>query len=217
MSKPDVDTDVFVVLFVCTGNICRSPLAEHIFRSQISSISDVVYTHSAGTHALVGRPMTAEAAALSVALGADPSRHTAADLTLPMVQRADLILVASREHRSATVSMMPRASRKTFTIREFERLLGTHAERVPESVVIPGDRSREALTNFVADVASMRGLSRNVPSPGDDDIVDPYRQPQDVYDKAASLILSAITATSRSLERVANTVVTDKRDDALRQ
>ncbi|WP_082465878.1 arsenate reductase/protein-tyrosine-phosphatase family protein [Agreia sp. Leaf210] len=200
MVQSDAEGDFFDVLFVCTGNICRSPLAEQLFRSQTRSMSDLVSTRSAGTHALTGRPMTSEAAFLSQALGGDPSDHMARDLTTEGVQRADLILVAAREHRAAVVSLVPRASRKTFTLREFQRLLETHAERTPRAQACPRKRNREGLGGFIADVSSMRGLSRVVRRPGDDDIVDPYRRSFETYEEAGQLILSAVTEVSRNLQ-----------------
>lgn len=158
--------------------------------------------------------MTPEAATISQALGGDPSDHTARDLTTAGVQRADLILVAAREHRAAVVSLVPRASRKTFTLREFHRLLETYGERMPNAAASP--RNREGLSSLIAVVASMRGQSRVVTQPGDDDIVDPYRRSLETYDEAGRLILSAVTAVSQSLESA--TLATQKpgHDDALR-
>ncbi|SMQ58449.1 hypothetical protein [Agreia sp. VKM Ac-1783] len=216
MIESDAQGDFFDVLFVCTGNICRSPLAEQLFRSQTRSLSDLISTRSAGTHALTGRPMTPEAAALSQALGGDPSGHAARDLSAAGVKRADLVLVAAREHRSAVVSLVPRASRKTFTLREFQRLLETHAERMPRADADPGKRNREGLGGFIAEVSSMRGLSRIVTRPVDDDIVDPYRRSLETYDEAGQFILAAVTAVSQSLRAATSLAPERNHNDALR-
>jgi protein-tyrosine phosphatase len=212
MSELNDDRTSFDVLFVCTGNICRSPLAEQLFRAHTLPLFDLIQTASAGTRALVGKSMTPEAAALSIALGGDPSGHSAMDLTARQVGRADLILVAAREHRSAVVSLVPRASRKTFTIREFHRLLGTYAERVPQAEQSVRGRDREGLRGFVSDVASMRGLARVVTPPVDDDIPDPYRRSLETYEEAGRLTSSAIAGIGHSLLVAVTKAEKTKRD-----
>lgn len=204
--------DMFVVLFVCTGNICRSPVAEQLFRQQSADLADLIVAQSAGTRASVGRPMTGQAEELLRDYGTEPSQHIASDLTVEQVRRANLVLVASREHRAHVVSMVPRASRKTFTMREFERLLRTFADLEPDAAAQLRSNGAEGLDELVADVASMRGMSSVMPQAIDDDIVDPYRRSQAIYDEAGRLILESITETTSALRRGLNPRPVEQRD-----
>ena len=197
---PQSDSDTFNVLFVCTGNICRSPLAEQLFRNQVASRSRLISTSSAGTYARSGQAMTEQAAALSTQYGGDPSQHSAAEVTSDRIKKADLIVTMTREHRAEVVSMVPRASRKTFTLRELVRLIDSHRNREPGAWKAANDASSTALETFVLNVASQRGFSSTAVQPADDDIVDPYRRGQEVYDEAGLLI-------SQSISRVAEAIL----------
>jgi len=195
----------FVVLFVCTGNICRSPLAEQLFRLHTESRSGLISTLSAGTHARPGQAMTEQAAALSLRYAGDPSRHKASALTFSLVKRANLVVAMSREHRAEVVSLMPRASRKTFTLRELVRLINTYKELEPEAWSSRGLVSVPALDALVREVATLRGFSTVALLPTDDDIVDPYRRDQGVYDEVGSQSITFIADAiidSTSLDHV---------------
>ncbi len=115
---------MFHILFVCTGNICRSAAAERISDGLLSDAP--VAVSSAGIKAVVGHgihPLTAKAVA---AYGADAARPFAArQLSVAEIDQAVLILTAAREHRAATVTLRPHAIRKTFTLLEFCALVGT--------------------------------------------------------------------------------------------
>ena len=82
------------ILLICTGNICRSPMAEGLLRHMMGAraVGDVAI-RSAGTHALDGRPAEPHAVDAARELGADISAHIARSLDPEMVARADLILV----------------------------------------------------------------------------------------------------------------------------
>jgi protein-tyrosine phosphatase len=187
------------VLFVCTGNICRSPLAEQLFRSRTVGGGVLLSTSSAGTDARVGERMTPQAAALSLRYGGDPSQHRAVPIGAALIRESGLILTATRRHRAEVVSLVPRASRYTFTLREFARLV--EAPRETDAVGQPAIRTGPGfdLEEFVRDAASLRGHGPVMPTAADDDIVDPYRREQAVYDEAGSLIDEAITAITRAI------------------
>lgn len=188
----------FRILTVCTGNICRSPLAEQILRAQISPAAGVELS-SAGTHALIGHPMDERAATYSLQLGGDPSAHRGRQLTVDHVRAADLILAMSREHRRAIVELLPRASRFTFTVREFARLLAESEVLEQEDLPVDPDAVGAAaqsaassqLSRLVEDAAASRGM---VPpaDPADDDVVDPYRQSDLVYAASIDQLLPAL-------------------------
>ena len=205
----------FTVLMVCTGNICRSPLAEQLLRAQAAAASLPITVTSAGTGAMVGREMTAQAAELSAQFGALSTDHAPTQLTESIIAGADLILTATREHRAAVVSMHPKAIRRTFTLTQFARLAPTlvalAAEHTPtppaplaaapstapplvELVETPQDHLKSLLTH----AAVARSLISPPANPTDDDITDPYKQSQSVYDDVAAEIHTAISTITRA-------------------
>src|SRR5689334_19045898 len=117
---------MFRILFVCTANICRSPMAEHLLREglreRLGPEAEDFVVSSAGTHGLVGEPMDGRAReTLRRQYDLDGTGFVARALDEELVQESDLVLTASREHRAVAVTLHPRATRRTFTVREFDR------------------------------------------------------------------------------------------------
>jgi protein-tyrosine phosphatase len=214
VSFPETGGHQFEVLFVCTGNICRSPIAEQLFRKETARFSGLVTVSSAGTSARPGQEMTEQAAVVSRLYGGDPVGHGASSLTSRRIQQANLVLALSREHRSEIVSMVPRASRKTFTLREIDRLIRVLHDVEPRSALEGRGLTLQDLDSFVRDVASMRGFSQTMPLPADDDVIDPYRQSQATYDEAGVLINNAVQALSEALLSAAGSSSRVLRDDS---
>jgi protein-tyrosine phosphatase len=154
----------FRVLFVCTGNVCRSPAAELLFAR--AAVGPDIASASAGTTGLTGRGVDKPTAYALGELGIDSSRHVAQRLTAGLTNAADLILTATTEHRSAVVQQTPLAFRRTFTLREFARL---GADLGPLS----GASDPDVLRKRVAEVADQRGWVETA-EPGGDDIGDPF-------------------------------------------
>jgi len=112
------------VLFVCTGNICRSPTAERLAAacSARLEIPDFVAS-SAGTRAVIGHPIHPEAALVLERLEGDASNFAARQLTAKIASSADLVLTMTRAHREAVLELAPRLLRRTFTLTEAARLV----------------------------------------------------------------------------------------------
>jgi protein-tyrosine phosphatase len=84
------------ILILCTGNICRSPIAEAVLRERLGAPE--VMVSSAGTSALVGYPADPLALEVSKHFGFDLSLHSGRQATTPLLLAADLVLVMTRAH-----------------------------------------------------------------------------------------------------------------------
>ncbi|WP_104199823.1 low molecular weight phosphatase family protein [Cryobacterium sp. Y29] len=196
----------FSLLTVCSGNICRSPLAEQLLRVGLGTYPGVSVA-SAGTIGLKGQGMPDQAAELSRQFGGDPSAHVARELTVEHLTSSNLILAMSREHRRAIAELSPRAIRYTFTLREFARLVHdlTDAD-LSEVASIPLDDTVARFASVVGLSASQRGMVLPPENPEDDDIVDPYRQSDNVYAESARQLVPAVTAVVSLFQRAATVV-----------
>jgi protein-tyrosine phosphatase len=170
-----VTADRFRVLHVCTGNICRSPMAEHLMRDLLAAgwpeQADRFEIRSAGTWGHTGAPMEPFALSTLAGLGVDGSAFRARELGREHVESADLVLTATREHRSASVVLHPRAAARTFTLREFARLTAG-----VDPAELPAGDAVERARALVRAAAARRGMAPPA-SPGDDDLTDPYQGP----------------------------------------
>ncbi|WP_456844298.1 arsenate reductase/protein-tyrosine-phosphatase family protein [Cellulomonas sp. P5_C6] len=193
------------VLVVCTGNICRSPAAERLLAAGLGAayrgregggLTPAIEVSSAGTGAMTGWPMTEEMAALVAAQGVDARGFVARQLAPGMVQQADLVLALTRRHRSAIVELVPAAVRRTFTLRELARLVGDI-----DPATLPGANATTAdrLRALVPIAATRRGLTAH--KPVDDDVVDPYRGGDALYQKSFGQLLPAVEAIVTAVRR----------------
>lgn len=111
------------VLFVCTGNICRSPTAERLAaaystRHQIPDLT----ASSAGTRAVVSHPIHRDAERVLAGLGGDASDFAARRLTPKIVSTADLVLTMTTAHRDSVLELSPHMLNRTFSLTEAARL-----------------------------------------------------------------------------------------------
>ncbi|MBK0419464.1 hypothetical protein JD276_10505 [Leucobacter sp. CSA1] len=172
------------VLTVCTGNICRSPLAEQMLRMRLRD-DPRFEIGSAGLHAVVGAPMDPDAATQLRAHGGDPAGLIGEQLADEHADAADLILTMTRGQRDEVVRRHPRAARRTFTLAEFAALAGS------------GDIDRAADPRAVIDQA---GRSRStVRLTEDQDVPDPIDATAEVHAVVASQIVGLVDTIVRTL------------------
>ncbi len=187
-TQPESKVD-FSILTVCTGNVCRSPAVERLLGQELGP---TVSVSSAGTHALVDHPISEPMARLLRSSGVDDQAFAARRLTEKLVKEADLVLALTRAQRSLVVDLWPPAVRRTFTLREFARLL----EQVDLSALPDGTPS-ERLRSAMPLVVALRGLGR--PSGDDDDVIDPYRLSDETYVTSFAEITAAVKTIAWTL------------------
>ena len=158
---------MFEIMTVCTGNICRSPLAEQLLRTRLADLPGTIT--SAGTYGLDGVAMTDEAQQLAAQLGVDAdmsAAHSATPLTEKALRSENLVLVLgmAREHRRRIVEFAPSKLKSTFTVREFARLA---ADTPDADIVASADAAgTDAAARLRAAVVHRRRASRHVDAPG---------------------------------------------------
>jgi len=121
------------VLFVCTGNICRSPIAEGFFRRLSGNRKDIEVA-SAGVHAVRGQPPSVYAVEVCAEEGTDISDLRSQPLTGALVDRATHIFAMTGAHLETIQTLFPQSAEKTFLIREFEQPGTTVWRDVPDPI-----------------------------------------------------------------------------------
>jgi glycine hydroxymethyltransferase len=121
------------VLFVCTGNICRSPIAEGLFRRLIGNRKDVEVA-SAGVHAVRGQPPSVYAVEVCADEGTHISDLRSQPLTGALVDQATHIFAMTGAHLETIQTLFPQSAEKTFLLREFEEPGTTVWRDVPDPI-----------------------------------------------------------------------------------
>ncbi|WP_434618325.1 low molecular weight phosphatase family protein [Arthrobacter sp. A5] len=177
----------FRILAVCTGNICRSPMTERLLQHGLDAASPGSFSvRSAGTGALVGSAMDPQIEGYVQVFGASAEGFVSRQLTAEILQGQDLVLALSREHRSRIVTLSPALLKKTFTLRELARILPGVPGESGAAPADPAARWRSALTR------ALRARTRHAVDPKEDDVVDPYRRDDHVYQQMMRELTPAV-------------------------
>ncbi len=102
-------SELIRVLFVCTGNICRSPLAEVVAKTYAASVDLPIEAGSAGSLGIVGRPASPKMVRAASALGLDLTAHRSRALDTTLIGWADHVVVMDLEHVVSVRNLVPDA------------------------------------------------------------------------------------------------------------
>jgi protein-tyrosine phosphatase len=167
---------VATILVVCTGNICRSPMAERFLRHALEDRRiEGVTVESAGISGLDGHPAMPESVAALGERGIDLSEHLARRVDRRMIESADLILAMTSEHREAVEDLVPRAADRTFTLKELVHLLDRAGLTHEPTQRQAGEANGPSGRRLAAALASARALrdAGGAADLADEDVPDP--------------------------------------------
>lgn len=121
----------FRVLFVCTGNTCRSPLAEAALKRRLGALNDRVEVGSAGVAAVPGAPASAGSLAVARSAGLDLERHRSRPLTADLLRAQDLVLLMEPRDLARVRALAPDLEASVLPLADFGRP-GAGTESVPD-------------------------------------------------------------------------------------
>lgn len=177
----------FRILTICTGNICRSPVAERLLQA---GLGDAVDVRSAGVRAMVGDPIHPGMVGHLELSGVSADRFAARQVAPADVRAADLVLALTRAHRAQLVQQAPAALRRAFTLLEFARIVAS-----PDLPPVPAGPIGVRLRELVPLAARHRALA----GPAETlDVPDPYGRDRAAYELAYALIRDAVDAIARA-------------------
>lgn len=171
------------ILTVCTGNICRSPLAEQMLRLRLQGDPRFEFG-SAGLHAVVGAPMDRDAAAQLIAHGGDPLPPRGEQLSDAHAAAADLILTMTRSQRDEVLRRHPSATQRTFTLAEFALLLEKQGANTEDP------------RNKVSQAAARRSAVR---LSDENDVPDPIDASEKVHTDVANQIVTLVDVIAQRI------------------
>jgi protein arginine phosphatase len=179
------------ILFVCTGNTCRSPLAEGLLRIRVHKEGLAAEVRSAGVSATTGVPISRNSASILKEAGFNEPISSLA-IQESDVKWADLILTMTVGHKRTVIQRFPDAVDRTFTLKEYveddPRILQAIVER---EQLVSELQLKQALAQSVSVEERSRifTLENSIP---DYDISDPYGGSLDVYRQTANEISGSL-------------------------
>ena len=114
--------DKLKIMFVCTGNICRSAMSEWILKKKIeqdNELKERVEVCSSGVYAENGDKPTYAAIEVMKEMNIDITKHTATNISNSKIEDMDLILCATKSHKIAVIDLYPDLRDKVYTMKEY--------------------------------------------------------------------------------------------------
>lgn len=185
------------ILTVCTGNICRSPYAAVLLREGLHWARPGAFeVASAGTHALVGRPMDPAAAARLAAKELSDDGFRARLLTHRLLRDQAVVLVMASEHRDVVIDETPAAHRRTFTVRELAHVLEDVGSRHDWAALLDEAGADDVVSRWRALPAIVAAHRRRM-SRADRDVVDPYTRGERAFEQMSREVDPAVRTIVR--------------------
>ena len=187
-------TEKVRLLTVCTGNICRSPYAAVLLREGLEWARPGAFeVTSAGTHALVGRPMDEGSAARLQAKGLADDAFRARLITPRLLAEQAAVLLMATEHREPVLDEAPAVHRRTFTIRELAHAIDDIGERHDWPTLLATAGADDVVSRWRA----LPGAGRRPPQPRSDgrrdrDVSDPYKRGDRAFDQMVAELDPAV-------------------------
>lgn len=188
------------ILFVCTGNTCRSPMAEAMLRTLAQQRGIALEVRSAGVSTVDGLPVSNHA---QVALRRRDIHHNNGSTALESgnVTWADLILTMTANHKRHLLQRFPNAVDKTHTLLEYIQRDEESEARIAELESLYSDyQIKQVLGEQLTDAERRRLLELEAAMPSID-IADPFGGSQQVYDASASEIEAALIKLLDRIQR----------------
>lgn len=144
--------DAFNIMFVCTGNTCRSPMAEGAFRKLIkdSGVDDIA-VYSSGAGALDGQPASRFAVEAVKLRDVDLTGHLSQALTRSLVDQSDLILALAATHYNTILGLSPQAFDRTYVLKSFPEP-GDVGEGVIDPIGMPLTMYNEVFLDIITEL-----------------------------------------------------------------
>lgn len=176
------------ILFVCTGNICRSPMGELLLPRFLPD--PAITADSAGTHGLPQHPIDPNSARILAHSQIDVSAFRSKRITPQIADDADLILGFEPHHISEVVSLAPRKSQRAFLLTDFANICAYCAQHD----LLSGATQPERLISSATHASLIRPL---LPSPKA--IADPYRKEYADFVRTHNEICTALARIAQAI------------------
>src|SRR5471032_1005308 len=142
------------ILFICTGNVCRSPMAEALFRRAVRGRGEFRVL-SAGIGAMDGHAPTQHSVTAMRELGMDISAQRSRMLTADLIRQADFIFGMTHGHVDTIALLYPPAAEKTFLLREFDETLEPYEKDISDPIGSPYEIYVECRDQIEQGIASL--------------------------------------------------------------
>ncbi len=140
------------ILFVCTGNTCRSPLAEALFTYEAANhrLPDKGFAFSAGLSAVTGEKASGPARQMLAREKIKTlENHSASNINAEIIEEADLILVMTADHKRQLLTLYPHAADKTYLLKEY-----TNQASIKSDIDDPLGEDQEKYLQVLEDIRS---------------------------------------------------------------
>jgi protein-tyrosine phosphatase len=170
------------ILFVCTGNQCRSPMAAALLRSRLAQMGATGFAVESAGFVSAGRPAPTEVVEVMSPLGIDVSGHRSRLLQQELLDGVDLNLVMTRQHLMDLVVFRPEVWPRTFTLAEF----------VHRAEVVGGRTPGEAVSAWTGRINAGRARAEILNLPAADDVPDPIGGTVKDYERVRDLLVERV-------------------------